>query len=151
KLEKVDPNRDVKEGAFVVSGGGSRDGIGVDLGRGSSYTFAENRFEGRKLSLDALARTLTNFVGRPVVDMTATEGQYDVVLALSAEDYMGMLVRAADSRGATLPPQALKLLETTSLDSLFESLRKVGLTLQARRAPIDVLVVDHIEKMPTEN
>jgi uncharacterized protein (TIGR03435 family) len=151
KLEKVDPTRDVKEGAFVASGGGTSQGVGVDLGRGSSYAIADNRFEGRKLTMEMLARTLTNFVGRQVVDMTGLEGQYDIVLGLTAEDYMGMLVRAADSRGVALPPQAQRILETSTLDSLFESLRKVGLTLEPQRAPIDMLVVDQIEKTPTEN
>jgi hypothetical protein len=61
------------------------------------------------------------------------------------------LVRAADSRGVALPPQAQRILETSTLDSLFESLRKVGLTLEPQRAPIDMLVVDQIEKTPTEN
>jgi uncharacterized protein (TIGR03435 family) len=83
--------------------------------------------------------------------MTGLEGQYDIVLGLTAEDYMGMLVRAADSRGVALPPQAQRILETSTLDSLFESLRKVGLTLEPQRAPIDMLVVDQIEKTPTEN
>jgi uncharacterized protein (TIGR03435 family) len=152
KLEKIDPNRDVKEGtAFVVSGGGSAQGIGVDLGRGSSYAFADNRFEGKKLTMEALARTLTAFAGRPVVDTTGVEGYFDVSLPVTPEDYQGMLIRSAEAAGVSLPPQALRLIETSTLDSLFDSLRKVGLSLEAKRLPLDVLVVDHMEKAPTAN
>jgi len=150
-LEKVPAERDVKEGAFTVGGSGSSSGVGVDLGRGSSYTFADNKFVGRKLTMVMLAQTLTPYVGRPVVDMTRAEGFYDLTLAVTQEDYQAMLIRSADAAGVALPAQALRLLETTSIDSLLESLRKAGLTLESQRAPIDMLVVDQIEKTPTEN
>jgi uncharacterized protein (TIGR03435 family) len=123
----------------------------VDLGRGSSYAFADNRFEGKKLTMEALARTLTAFAGPPVVDTTGVEGYFDVSLPVTPEDYQGMLIRSAEAAGVSLPPQALRLIETSTLDSLFDSLRKVGLSLEAKRLPLDVLVVDHMEKAPTAN
>jgi uncharacterized protein (TIGR03435 family) len=43
------------------------------------------------------------------------------------------------------------LLDTGSNASLTNALRNVGLTLEARRAPLDVLVVDQMQKTPTEN
>jgi uncharacterized protein (TIGR03435 family) len=36
-------------------------------------------------------------------------------------------------------------------EGLFAALEKVGLKLESRKAPIEVLVVDKMEKMPTEN
>jgi len=150
-LEQVPADRDVKAGAFTAGGGGSAAGIGVDLGRGSSYSLADNKFVGRKLTMVMLAQTLTPYVGRPVVDMTGAEGFYDLTLPVTQEDYQAMLVRSADAAGVALPAQALRLLETTSIDSLVESLRKAGLTLEQERAPLDMLVVDQIEKTPTEN
>jgi uncharacterized protein (TIGR03435 family) len=35
--------------------------------------------------------------------------------------------------------------------SLKESVQKLGLRLESRKLPIDVMVIDHIEKNPTEN
>ena len=119
-LEKVAADRDVKEGALVVGGSGSTAGIAVDLGRGSSYSFADNRLEGKKLTMVMLARTLTPYVGRPIVDMTNVEGYYDLTLTLTPEEYQVMLIRSADAAGVALPAQALRLLETSSIDSLLE-------------------------------
>lgn len=136
---------------LTITGGGSNRGIAVDFGGGSSYAFANNRLEGRKLTMAQLAETLTQFVDRPVVDMTRLEGKYDVTLELSPEDYQGMLIRAAVSNGVVLPAPALRLLDTASIGSLLDALGQAGLAMPGRRAPLEVVVVDSIERAPTEN
>ena len=35
--------------------------------------------------------------------------------------------------------------------SVFAAIQQYGLKLEPRRAPIDMLVIDHLEKTPTEN
>ena len=35
--------------------------------------------------------------------------------------------------------------------SIKESVQKLGLRLEPRKLPMDVMVIDHIEKSPTEN
>jgi uncharacterized protein (TIGR03435 family) len=45
----------------------------------------------------------------------------------------------------------LKLIEASNGDSLFTSVEALGLKLEQRKAPIEVLVIDHIEKSPTDN
>jgi uncharacterized protein (TIGR03435 family) len=62
-----------------------------------------------------------------------------------------MMLRAALSSGSALPPQALRLLDSATIDSLQDALRKLGLSLDARRAPVDVVLVDSILMMPTIN
>jgi uncharacterized protein (TIGR03435 family) len=64
---------------------------------------------------------------------------------------MGMMIQSAISAGVVLPPQALKALENASGDSLFTAVETLGLKLERRKAPLEVLVVDHMEKAPTEN
>ena len=151
-LESVPADRDVtNQAAFSAGASASNRGVGVDLGRGSSYTFGDNRFQARKLMMGMLAQTLTNWTGRPVVDRTNLTGFYDFTLELTPEDFQAMQIRSADMAGVALPAQALRVLENNTLDSLHESLRKIGLTLASRRAPMDVLVVDSIEKTPSEN
>ena len=38
-----------------------------------------------------------------------------------------------------------------SSGSISNSVQQLGLKLEARKAPIEHIVIDHIEKMPTEN
>ena len=62
-----------------------------------------------------------------------------------------MLVRAGVNAGSVLPPLALRLLDGASLASLFDAMQTVGLKLDARKAPLDLLVVDDAQKSPTAN
>ncbi len=98
-----------------------------------------------------VARGLELYTDRPIVDMTDLTGTYDFALEITAEDYQAMLIRAAVTAGLTLPPEAVRLLDGATLPSLFEAVQKVGLKLDARKAPLDVLVIDEARKTPTEN
>jgi len=130
---------------------GSAQGVSIDFGRGSSYTFANNRFEAKKLTMPYVARALELYTDRPIVDMTNLTGTYDFALEITQEDYRVMLVRAAVTSGLTLPPEAVKLLDGATVPSLFEAVQKVGLKLDARKAPLEMIVVDDGRKSPTEN
>jgi uncharacterized protein (TIGR03435 family) len=134
-----------------IAGSGSSQGVAVNLGRGASYTFANNRFEATKLSMADMAASLERFLDRPIVDMTDITGTYDFALDLTDEDYRLMLIRAGVNAGVSLPPQALRLLEGGSPVSLFDAAQKLGLKLDARKAPLEVLVIDELRKTPTEN
>jgi uncharacterized protein (TIGR03435 family) len=151
-MQRVPADRDVvNNGAFTAGGSGNAQGLGVDLGRGSSYQFADNRFEAKKLSMALLAQALQNFVGRPIVDMTKDDGFYDFTVTVTPEEFLTMRIRAAQAAGVSLPAEALRLADGATIDSLVESLAKLGLTLESRRAPLEYLVIDRIEKTPTEN
>ena len=153
KESPLDPDADSGEaakGAVNVTASGGRGGTTVNFGRGSSFTFANNRFEARKLTMVNLADTLARFVDRPVVDMTELTGNYDFTLELSPEDFRAMTIRSAIAAGVVLPPQALQLLDVSG-DSLFTALQTQGLKLEPRKAPLEVLVIDHVERTPTDN
>jgi uncharacterized protein (TIGR03435 family) len=94
---------------------------------------------------------LARFLDQPVLDMTELKGKYNFTLNLSEEDYRVMMIRAAVSSGYQLPPQALALLEGATDQSLYAALRAEGLSLEKRKAPLEVLVIDHALKTPTEN
>jgi uncharacterized protein (TIGR03435 family) len=123
----------------------------ITFGKDMYFSLGANGFEVKNLTMEMAADMLTRFLDRPVVDMTKLKGTYDFTLDLTPEDRMVMMVRSAVAAGIVLPPQALALLDTGSNASLTDALRKVGLTLDARRAPLDVLVIDEIRKTPTEN
>jgi uncharacterized protein (TIGR03435 family) len=72
---------------------------------------------------------------RPVVDATGLTGKYDVKLAWSP---------SADN------PQAGK--EAPEGQSMLESLEtQLGLKIRQAKANLEMLVVDHLEKVPTDN
>jgi uncharacterized protein (TIGR03435 family) len=126
-------------------------GVTVNYGSGAYFTFADNKFEGKKLPASAMADVLARFTDRPVVDMTNLKGKYDFVLEFSPEDFRAMAIRAAIAAGVALPPQVVQMAESASQDSLFNAIEKLGLKLESRKAPIEMLVIDHCEKAPTEN
>lgn len=145
----VDPS--VKQDAVDIAATGSGQGVAVNLGGGASYTFANNKLEGKKLDLPTLVDTLENFMDRPMVDQSNLKGFYDVTLEITAEDYRVMLIRAAMANGIVLPPQAQRLIDGATTPSLFDAVEKQGLKLEPRRLPLDVIVVDQLSKTPTEN
>jgi uncharacterized protein (TIGR03435 family) len=153
KLKEVPPdeNNNKSPEPLNVAGGGSAAGVSINLGNGSSWSFVPNRFEAKKLSMDVFAANLERFADRPIVDMTGLKGQYDFAFDINAEDYRPMLIRSAVAAGVDLPPQALRLLEGTSSAPLSDALEQVGLRLDARKAPLEVIVVDSANKSPSAN
>jgi uncharacterized protein (TIGR03435 family) len=145
-----DPS-DIGKAVTNVTGSGGRGGVHLDYGHGSFFTMADNKFTARKLPMSRFAEVLARFEDKPVVDMTDLKGSYDFDLEFTQEDYMAMLIRSAIAAGVTLPPEALRMLSGSSGDSLLNALERLGLKLETRKAPLEVLVIDHIEKTPTEN
>jgi uncharacterized protein (TIGR03435 family) len=138
-------------GAVNVTATGGRGGTTVNYGRGAYFSLADNKFEARKLSMEVLADAIGRFVERPVVDMTELKGTYDLTLDFTPEEYRTLLIRMALSAGVNLPPEALKLLEGASDETLFKGLQAMGLKLESRKAPLEVLVIDSATKTPIEN
>ena len=153
KLKQSAPNANSNEpkGAVNVAASGSAAGVSANLGNGSYYTFGDNKFEAGKMTMDALVRMLSGFVNRPILDLTGLKGTYDLTLNVAPEDYQAMLIRAAVNNGVVLPPQALRLLDDNAPASLFDAIQQLGLRLDARKLPLDALVIDQISKTPTDN
>jgi uncharacterized protein (TIGR03435 family) len=156
KLKESPPNsdadRDEPKGNTNVSATGSAAGVGVNLGNGSSYSLANDRFEAKGLTMTVFAANLERFADRPIVDMTGLTPKYDFAVDLTPEDYQAMLMRAAIQAGVALPPEVLRMAaEHSSGGGLSDALQQVGLRLDARKAPLDVLVIDEALKTPTDN
>jgi uncharacterized protein (TIGR03435 family) len=149
KVKEVSLDPESEAQTFTRNGSGQ--GIFVNLGRGSSFNFADNKLETNKLNMQSLAGALERFLDRPVVDMTGAKGYYDASFDLVPEDYRMMLIRAAVAAGLVMSPDALRVLDGSSPASLMDGLAKAGLKLEPRRAPLDVLVVDSARRTPTEN
>lgn len=82
-----------------------------------------------KITMRRLAEILTEPAGRPVLDQTGLAGAYELALEWSTAE-------VADS----------------SFPSIFTALQEqLGLKLEATKAPVEAIVIDHLEKAPSEN
>jgi len=125
-------------------------GTSVDLGHGASYTLGSGKFEGKRLTAEMLASTLERYCDRPVVNMTGLTGVYDLSFDVTPEEAQVLGIRAALYAGVTLPPQVLQLLDTGG-NPLIGAMQQLGLKLDARKAPLAVLIVDDARRGPEEN
>jgi uncharacterized protein (TIGR03435 family) len=111
------------------------------------------RMTSSKQSLPKLAEMLANQLGRPVVDKTGLTGEYDYTLEFSPEGLTrGML------GGLPPPPKSPEDSPVAGpagdqdLPSLLAAVQEqLGLRLESKKGPMDLLVIDRADKTPTEN
>lgn len=145
------PGADSAEDTVTVVANGNSSSSTVDGGNGESFSMGNNRLEGRKFSLDEWAEILSSFSDRPLVNLTGLKGVYDFSLKFSPDDFRVLMIRAAVAKGVPMPPEALKALDAASPDAMRAALEELGLNLETRKASLEVLVIDHLEKNPSEN
>ena len=102
------------------------------------------RIAGSVQSMTDLADWLGNQVGAPVVDKTALSGTYDFTLDFALGPGRGV--------DALVAPGASPTDNTADVPNFFSALQEqLGLKLEQKTGPLDVLVVDQAEKVPTDN
>jgi uncharacterized protein (TIGR03435 family) len=153
---RVEPSAD-RKGATVSSSQFGQ--MKFSVGEGGMM-----RMEFSRISMPMLADTLSRFAGRPVIDMTELKGNYQLALDLSMAEMAGM-ARAAGmgggmgggmmggpggGAGAPVPGPA-ESASTPGGASIFTAIQTLGLKMDSRKLPIETLVIDHLEKAPTEN
>jgi uncharacterized protein (TIGR03435 family) len=97
--------------------------------------------------------------GRQIVDMTGIKGNYDASLQISLAEIMALARSAgvnipigAAPGGAAAPGNVPVAADPGGGGtSVTDAVQSMGLKLESRKAVVDQLVVDHVEKMPTEN
>ncbi len=153
KLKEIppDPVGTTPAGPVNVTVAGNASGAEYSFGGGATLSLSQRGLLGNKINMRALADTLSWYLDRPVVDMTGLKGNYDIVLTISADDYRAMSIRSAVIAGVTLPPAATAVLDNPWGDSLYKALAAAGLILEMRKSPLEVIVIDSIEKKPTDN
>jgi len=94
---------------------------------------ARGRIVANQMPMRGLATLLSRFERETVVDLTGLDGQFEFKLEWTPDN-------------GPVPPDG------ASAPSLFTAVQEqLGLKLESRKGPLDVLVVDHADKVPTEN
>lgn len=149
-----DPNapKDEAKGTFNNGTIAFVDGVTISYKDGSSFYFGNNRVEAKRLNMTQFTRDMERFSDRQIIDMTGLTGQYDFAFTVSPENDQAMMLRSLVWLNQNLPPEAQKFLDSTSPAALGDALRQqVGLKLEPRKAPLDVLVIEDALKTPTPN
>jgi uncharacterized protein (TIGR03435 family) len=95
---------------------------------------AQTTLTATKTSMAGLADLAARELGVTVADKTGLDGVYDFELRWVRDD-----TSATSAAAAGLP-------------SLFSALEEtLGLRLQPQKVPVEIIVVDHVERAPTEN
>jgi uncharacterized protein (TIGR03435 family) len=135
---KLGLHRETKEMpiyAMVVA----RDGLKIketEPGHGA-FSFGRGHIEAKGGALAAFADRLSQMLDRPVIDQTRVPGVFAFTLDWSPDT--PMTNPGDDSPGSTGP-------------TIFTAIQQqLGLRLEARRGPVEVLVIDRGERVPIEN
>jgi len=150
----------------MKTGGGT-----MNMGTKGIITYSTNvqtmtlHITSSKTTMAALADMLTQMMtsmgggaggsGRQVLDMTGLKGNYEVALDFSMADMIAQARAQAGMGGGggaasgNAAPEAMD--PGGGGATVSDAVEKLGLKLESRKAPVEQLVVDSAEKMPTEN
>jgi len=123
------------ENPIPESAGGARRGGGLRV----QVDDQGAHIQATSATMGSLADMVSRFSEKPIVDQSGIEGQYDFDLVLSPE-------ALRPGRGGGMPEPTAE-----GAGTLYEAFGRYGLKLEPRKAPITMVVVDHMEKAPKEN
>jgi uncharacterized protein (TIGR03435 family) len=117
------------------------------------------RMVGNRQPITAVTEMLGNQLGRPVVDATELKAKYDFTLDFAPDGLNGPM-----GPMGMMPPPALlheggpgggapvASAPESGGPTIFTALQEqLGLKLEQKKGPVDLLVIDRLEKVPTEN
>ena len=111
-----------------------------------------NRIRAQQATMQDFVNELMKrqLLGRPVKDETALHGKYDFVLTFSSmglNRQNGPIGGDGNARSSAIPPEA-----RAPLSDLFQAVQvQLGLKLEPMKGPVELIVVDHIERVPIGN
>jgi uncharacterized protein (TIGR03435 family) len=115
------------------------DALGV-----SSSSVADNAMHVafKRMPMEGLAQLLADRLRAPVINMTGLDGEYQMTLDLPIPGASIVATVPGVELPAALEPEGV---------SLFSTVERLGLKLVQRKTPMEVLVVDNVNRIPTEN
>jgi uncharacterized protein (TIGR03435 family) len=99
-------------------------------------TGPKRRIHGQ-IGIPNLISVVASSVDKPIIDGTGLDGLYQVDLEWAPDTPLAAPAQPESSE----PP----------LPNIFSALKAVGLRLEPLKEPVEVVVVDHANKLPTEN
>ena len=151
------PPPQVKEGFGAT---GDKPFLPPEAGRGfvgrGGMMVRPGHMEAGKAKLATLVNFLSGQMARPVVDETGLTKYYDITLDW-APDAMGgggrgMMANPPDSGGSTGGAPVASAPDSSSGPALPAALQQqLGLKLDPRKLPVEMITVEHMEKAPVEN
>lgn len=137
---------------------------GAGPGRGPGVRMLVTPGGGRQISghmtMAQLTDVMSFFMDRPVVDSTGLTGTYDVDMAFMSDERDQMQNKLGSRMAMAGPPPGgggdaahpADTVTEANAGSIFSAVQeKLGLKLDPRKSPAEILVIDHAEKIPTEN
>ena len=122
--------REVPAYALVVAKGGLKAQPAKPDGR-SGFRIRAGHIESESATMAGLTDKLSRFADRPVVEKTNLAGSYEFKLDWAPDP---------------------TLIDAAAAPSLYTAIEEqLGLKLEARKEPMEVVVIDQIAKVPTEN
>lgn len=116
------------------------------LERGHGSSSGPGLIGGINMSMSEFVEALGEVLGRPVVDATHFSGGYDIRLMWRPPN--DATVAAEKPYGNNQDEIDISNLPSSVSTAVREQL---GLRLQSAKVPLNVIVVDHIDRQPTEN
>jgi len=106
------------------------------------------QINGESMSIDMLVTQLGNQLGRTVIDKTGLKGSYQIKLEWTPEQAQSI---GGPDGGGEGSESARKHASSDNGPTIFTALQEqLGLKLESQKGPVDILVIDKIEK-PSEN
>jgi uncharacterized protein (TIGR03435 family) len=102
-----------------------------------------------KVSIARLADSLSNFMDRPVLDMTGIKGIFDIDLEWMPDENEPAPRFALGGGGPGGPGRPEGGVDRPTIFTAVQE--KLGLKLEGRKGPAEIIVVDNVDKVPTEN
>ena len=112
--------------------------------------FTERRsqiIDAKRMSMTELVSILATTMDEPVFDKTGLTGVYQFKIELPGD---AASIKRLLTMGITTTVQGTPLTEPTGY-SVFKAVEGLGLTLEKRRSPVDVIVVDRLNQTPIAN
>jgi uncharacterized protein (TIGR03435 family) len=145
-------HRDTKQrpvyALMVAKNGPKLQEVRQDREGDGNFTTGEGHLIGQGATMEGFAEILTMLLGRTVLDMTGVKGKFDWKLEWTPERF-----RRGESGEHGSPSEAHEGWRPPDPDGpgLFRAIeQQLGLKLEARKGPVEILVIDHAER-PTEN
>jgi uncharacterized protein (TIGR03435 family) len=115
----------------------------VPGGNGMRLLRDRGRIQFQGQAMVHVAHFISTQVDRPVLDVTGLSGRYALTLSWHRAQPAGAPLISGSTPVPSEPPPG---------PTIFEAIQdQLGLKLQATKAPVQVVVIDHIEKKPIEN